>query len=466
MASSSKPPAKDCKEKDEASKSSKTFRTSFLSGLAVFGDSIWALVLSFALLVVAVGVAFYMDAISEPTASDPVAEAYAKLPPTPKIAPPKIYKVTTGERPFVTKQMRLAFENDGVIAVRGLLTPEQIGLLVTASDQVVPAEQSPEERNSKKRRSERQFHTVQSGAIFLETPDTENGTMAGFREVALFSDIPKMAAELLELDDSKNETMRMLRDIFLAKDREQFVCGWHVDDTGFWPATANAPGVNAWIAIDDMPVYGGGGFALAVGSHRASWRQDAHEAIGSTMTNPQDGFKDAADLFQSRVGEGTCNLKRAAPHLHRRMEETKRIYEVRRGDVVFTDRWIFHRTMPFNRKVLESREAAKEPELIFRRYSLRYNSGSAQIPKGYGTELSVLWDDANGGRTADEVASKDGPWYPLCYPSGSVEEMQQMNSLIRDKIPVAQERVKARKKEMRPYLTDLGKRRPASTDGY
>jgi hypothetical protein len=47
----------------------------------------------------------------------------------------------------------------------------------------------------------------------------------------------------------------MLRDIFLAKDSEQFVCGWHVDDTGFWPAVAEAPGVNAWIAVDDMPVY-------------------------------------------------------------------------------------------------------------------------------------------------------------------------------------------------------------------
>ena len=437
-------------------------RSSFLSSLAVFGDSVWALVLSFALLAIAIGVALYLD--NDATTLDPVEEAYAKLPPTPRIAPPKIYKVSLGEGPLVTKQMQIAFENDGVIAVRGLLTQEQIDMLVTASDQIVPAVQNPEERNRKRGRSERQFHTVQSGAIFLETPDTENATMAGFREVALFSKVPKMAAELLEL--GSNETMRMLRDIFLAKDREQFVCGFHVDDTGFWPCTAEAPGVNAWIAIDDMPTYAGGGFALAVGSHKASWRQEAHEAIGSTMTNPPDGYKDAADLFQSRVGEGTCNLKRAVPHIHRRMEETKRIYEVRRGDVIFTDRWLFHRTVPFNRGVLEKREAAGEPELIFRRYSLRYNPGSARIPKGYGTELSVLWDDANGGRTADEVASKDGPWYPLCYPSPSLSELQQMNSLIRTKIPVAQERYKARKKEMKPFLTELGKRLPASTDGY
>lgn len=448
-------------------KSKKSNGSSFLSGLAVFGDSIWALVISFGLLVIAIGLAFYLDDSDEHTPIDPVEEAYAKLPPTPKIAPFKIYKVDNNNGPFVTKQMRLAYENDGVVAVRGLLSKHQMDLLETASNQLVPAQLAPEERKRKRGKSERQFHTVQSGAIFLESPDSENATMSsGFREAALFSSIPQMAADLLKLDN--NETMRLFRDIFLSKDSDQFVCGWHVDDTGFWPATAEAVGINAWIAIDDMPTYSGGGFALAVGSHKAPWRQDAHKAIGSTMTYPKDGFKDVQDLFDSRVGEGTCNLKRAAPHLNRRMEETKRIYEVKRGDVIFTDRWLFHRTMPFNRRVLEKREAAGEPELIFRRYSLRYNPGSAKIPKGYGTELSVLWDDANGGRTADEVASKDGPWYPLCYPSASEDEMRQLNSLIRDKIPVAEQRFKARKEEIKPYLKELGKRqrRPASTTEY
>ena len=203
--------------------------SSRLSGLAVFGDSVWALVLSFGLLLVAIGVAFYLDN-DETTARNPVDEAYNKLPPTPKIAKAKIYQVTSpGEGPFVTNEMRIAYENDGVIAVRGLLTSEQLEMLKMASDQVVPATETPEERSRKKRKSERQFHTVQSGAIFLEAPDTENATTLGFREVALFSNIPKMAAELLQLDASKNETMRMLRDIFLAKDSEQFVCGWHVE---------------------------------------------------------------------------------------------------------------------------------------------------------------------------------------------------------------------------------------------
>jgi hypothetical protein len=35
------------------------------------------------------------------------------------------------------------------------------------------------------------------------------------------------------------------RDIFLAKDEEQDICGWHVDDITFWPCTADAQGINA-----------------------------------------------------------------------------------------------------------------------------------------------------------------------------------------------------------------------------
>ena len=46
---------------------------------------------------------------------------------------------------------------------------------------------------------------------------------------------------------------------------------------------ADSDGVNAWIAIDDMPISTGGGFALSIGSHVAPWR---HEAYGeSTSTS-------------------------------------------------------------------------------------------------------------------------------------------------------------------------------------
>lgn len=236
MTSSSKRSDKAPKPVTASSKTMPAKRTSFLSGLAVFGDSIWALILSFCLLVVAVGVALYLD--TETTAKDPADVAYAKLPPTPKIGPAKVYEVDITnniDQLFVTKQMRLAFEQDGVIAVRGLLTDEEMDMLEQASNQIVLGERQEQDKNRSNRgRSERQFHTVVQGAIFMEKEDTPNASMTGFRQVALFSNIPQVAAELLNLknkegtSNASNETMRLLRDIFLAKDSDQFICGWHV----------------------------------------------------------------------------------------------------------------------------------------------------------------------------------------------------------------------------------------------
>lgn len=148
-----------------------------------------------------------------------------------------------------------------------------------------------------------------------------------------------------------------------------------VDDFGFWPAAATAAGINAWIAIDDMPVDGGGSFALAVGSHEASWKDEAHFVTGATTTVPTNGFRSAADMFSNRTGSGTCNIKTTAPHLYRRMEETKRIYELQRGDIIFHQRWLFHRTVAFERDYVAAAEDGDN--LLYRRLSVRYSPGSA-----------------------------------------------------------------------------------------
>jgi hypothetical protein len=103
----------------------------------------------------------------------------------------------------------------------------------------------------------------------------------------------------------------------------------------------------------------------------------------------------------------------------------------------------YSRTVPFNPTVVNHNDAAES--LLYKCYSVRYGPGLAVIPKGYGTELSVLWDEEDGGRTANEVAAKDGPWYSCCWPSGSTDEMDQLVSLINNKIPVAEERRTARK---------------------
>ena len=157
-----------------------------------------------------------------------------------------------------------------------------------------------------------------SGDDTIDAP-SKPASMAAFRHVALMSAVPLVAAELMGLGQgmSKDETLRVIRDIYLAKDEGEYVCGWHVDDRGFWPAQASSPGINAWISVDDVPPGPGGTFALAVGSHTADWKDDAHKAIGSVMTYPEDGFKDAQDMVKNRPG-GTCNLESAAPETLKR----------------------------------------------------------------------------------------------------------------------------------------------------
>ena len=449
--------------------------TDWLTSLAVLGDSGLALVASSVLLSVAIAYSLYVN--DDNNNNNDV--AYHRLGPVPPVDPPHIFVVAgTRDDDDDNARIRQAFVQDGVVAVRGLLNPALLEALDRESARLV---------DPTKRKRGTQFHTVVHGALFHynnnnnnnnASTENDNDATSAFLQVALNSTVPAMAAELLQAtgeltvakknsnNNNNNNNLRVMRDILLAKDDEAYICGWHVDDLGFWPATAEAPGINAWIALDDMEhTDHGGGFALAVGSHQASWRHQAHVATGASTTFPTTtttttmGYTSAADMFAQRTGSGTCNLRDAAPHLHRRMEETKRIYPVRRGDVIFHTRWLFHRTVPFARHYVAAcarqQQQQKEVPLIYRRYSIRYSPGDATIPPGYGTELSVLWDDANGGRSANEVCRIDGPWYPQAWPSALASEVAGLADLVENKMPVAEERRAARKQEMKPYLKQL-----------
>jgi hypothetical protein len=232
---------------------------------------------------------------------------------------------------------------------------------------------------------------------------------------------------------------------------------------GFWPATPGSPeGINAWVALDDMELVDEtGGFALAVQSHVAPWRTAAYYWGGAPLVDFPDphGYADAADLFRRRTGSGTCHLATAAPHLHQRLDETARIYPVRRGDVIFHTRWMFHRTVPVAR---HSVTQTNHDNRVMRRYSIRYGPGETTIiPPGYGTELSTLWDPSNGGLSATAIAERDGPWYPQAWPhlSQDPDDLSTLAvdlvALVRDKMPIAVERRQARVREMRPFLRQL-----------
>jgi ectoine hydroxylase-related dioxygenase (phytanoyl-CoA dioxygenase family) len=436
--------------------------------LALFGESSFALFCSSLLLILSFAISLYADGNLPklPWDLSPSDRAYKQLEPLPAITPPKIFHVDNLLDDVVSEEMYQSFHRDGVIAVRGLLDPALLSALDGATEEIIVEQRKRNEERKRtkpklltgRKKPPKQFFTVNQGTMFLELNDENSTSISPFVDVAMMSKIPHIVAGLLDFDcdTCANRTLRVLRDIFLAKDEEEYVCGWHVDDIGFWPALVEEPGepvgINAWIALDDMPVDGGGGFALAVGSHSASWKEVAYASIGSTHSYPSEGFESSRDILQRRPGNGTCNIQHTAPHLHRRMEETKRIYEIKAGDVIFHTRWLFHRTIPFDRDKISSRTTNEENGMVYRRYSIRYGPGTSIIPPGYGTEPSVISDDRNGGRSADHVSQYDSAWYPRAWPSASDFELQQMKVLAKERLPKALEKSEQRKRVIRPRV--------------
>ena len=435
------------------------------------------------------------------------------------------------------------YEEDGVIVIRNLVPPKLLHKLDEASAILVKEHQ---EKEGGKKMKKSQFHMVKNGAIFLgvpshdekicsssskeegvcvpkdaesddTAPSNNDAIMSAFRDLAMYSRVPRVAAGLLRLDELRvggaeylnlprqlpgdpepNHTvddsinLRICRDIFLTKDDDPYACGWHVDDTGFWPSIASDPGVNAWVALDDLPYQWSrprlpkqleidepqpptnytavATFALSLGSHRAPWRHEAYEVTGSPHTVPTEGFFSAADMIERRSGKGTCNIKTSAPHLNTALEGNKIIYDLKKGDVVFHDRWLFHRTVTVaeyeNRLRTELGESLKleQSDKIFRRYSIRYSPGSARVPPGYGVEPSVLYNAANANRTLDEIVESDGPWYPKVWPrlNDNVEtrvtdNIEGLAELVHEKMPQAEIARDERKKEIRMALKGGGR---------
>jgi hypothetical protein len=446
----------------------------WISRLAILGGSPTALAISFCLFLLA-SFLFLSIATSNP------------LGPVPTMDPPRIFHLTntttvtpqtqhytlTHEPPVIklTNEMREEFLKDGVIAVRGLLSEQLLRELDQEADIFVEDQFIKNRRNPKRGT---QFFTQKIGIALRGARDIDTDlatsqtiqNMSGFTKVALFSEVPSMAAQLLfsevnqdstgNTTDTTAQTVRMLRDIFLSKDNDPYFCGWHVDDFAFWPATPASNGVNAWISLDDVPLdgSGGGGFALAIGSHVAPWKEQAHYVTGSSWYFPPKGYHNATDLIERRTGKGTCNLKTAAPILHERMEATKREYAIQRGDVIFHTRWLYHRTVPMSNANNNTHATHGK---VYRRYSIRYAPGSAVIPPGYGTEPSVLWDEPNGGRTTDEVSEMDGPWYPRVWPSVSLDELLGLAD-IGEKMDIAEKQQAERQKVIKQLLHNQAKR--------
>jgi hypothetical protein len=212
-----------------------------------------------------------------------------------------------------TNDIRNAFDTQGYVIIRGLLNDTMLDRLDAAGNVFLQqqAQATPQT-----------FSALKFGPVYLSPPNStsDDVDLSAFRQVAMESAIPTFIAQvLLELQPS-TQTLRVLKDVFLSKGNETDYCGWHVDDQTFWPikySPTAKPGVNAWIAMDDIPSKHGGGLAVSPQSHVAEWRQEAYQTIGSTPTYPDEGYESPGKMFES-YKTTTCNLAKAAPQTCKR----------------------------------------------------------------------------------------------------------------------------------------------------
>ena len=177
----------------------------------------------------------------------------------------------------LSDEMLQRYEEDGVVVIRNLISPKLLDRLDMASEILIRDGQD----EGKKKKRGKQFHMVKNGAVFLGVPppkedttcngeeeetcnadigeeDDNNIILSSFRDLAMYSKIPRVAASLLRLDELRvggeeylkhsnrrrrgqdEETdgddninfiddsinLRICRDIFLTKDDDEYACGW------------------------------------------------------------------------------------------------------------------------------------------------------------------------------------------------------------------------------------------------
>jgi hypothetical protein len=215
-------------------KASRPISHDLLQRIAVFGDSGLALLASFFLLVLAMAVAWYNEQAStsdrlspsktqhhlghramNDAMGDSFGDLYHNLGPVPEKRQARVFSIEKDSMASI----HMAYKEDGVVAVRGLIDPTLLERLDEASRTLI--EKEPKKRHKKR---DKQFHTMQQNPIFLDIPDssvnatnetesrkTSQSHPNPFLEVALLSKVPIFASELMLPELSIGENVRMLR---------------------------------------------------------------------------------------------------------------------------------------------------------------------------------------------------------------------------------------------------------------
>lgn len=141
-------------------------------------------------------------------------------------------------------------------------------------------------------------------------------------------------------------------------------CGFHVDDSYFWPASHESTGVNFWLALSPMRASEGGGIRVVKQS-----------LIGPAM------LEECKNAIFEPEGITTCKMETLSPKCYKKMLESSVVFDMEPGDALIWDRWTFHRSEPFlsdSQSQSSSSEGVKDDDLHRLRYTIRYVPGTAK----------------------------------------------------------------------------------------
>ena len=174
----------------------------------------------------------------------------------------------------LTEEEVAEFFSAGCVVVRGLLSGEQLDAARRASI------------NSK---------AIPMAAYESLAFDAWRTHEHPFLEIATRSALVEAAAQLTP--SSSEQGLHVLKDAFFKSKGGNKGCDWHVDDPFFWPAVQQSPGpgVNIWVALDPISEEGGGGLAIAPGSH-------GEEYLGA----------------RAAIRQNTCAMAQLSPEWHSR----------------------------------------------------------------------------------------------------------------------------------------------------
>ena len=358
---------------------------------------------------------------------------------------------------LMSKRQLRAFERDGFIVLRGLFGEEEIEQMVEGGEALV---------ETSKQTNSYTFSFIEKNLIYGASPFIRENDEALqiFRKIALRSKLPQICAELMQLDPN-TQSLRLLRDVYLAKDCTQDdTCSWHVDDTSFWPESfissaseesgKDQYGINVWIALDDYDPSHGGSMVLSRGSHKASWREEAYRSIGQDRTT--DGGKELDEFIEYMTtarAKGTCALDISNPTVYAKAERAKVAFKLKKGDCILATRLLFHRTERVTEKGVKA--YAKQGKDQLHRYSLRYVPGTARLNRGVNFEPSTKWNEDFKGKSLDDISSTDSPaWYPKLWPQIEPNLDNKLQSLKDHELVKATARADADRKVFMEKFTE------------